>query len=87
MRSGVVKEIREDQPDNGGEITAGNHNYIIHLIFRICMLVYMNAILLLKHTISLCFSRIKKALSMNMADSSQISGTLHWSINDQHYIL
>jgi murein DD-endopeptidase MepM/ murein hydrolase activator NlpD len=29
MRSGIVKEIREDQPDNGGDITARNHNYIM----------------------------------------------------------
>jgi murein DD-endopeptidase MepM/ murein hydrolase activator NlpD len=29
MRSGIVKEIREDQPDNGGDITASNHNYIM----------------------------------------------------------
>ena len=29
MRSGVVKEIREDQPDNGGGITAANHNFIM----------------------------------------------------------
>jgi len=29
MRSGIVKELREDQPDNGGEITASNHNYIM----------------------------------------------------------
>lgn len=27
--SGVVKEIREDQPDNGGDIEASNHNYIM----------------------------------------------------------
>ncbi len=29
MRSGIVKDIREDQPDNGGEITVSNHNYIM----------------------------------------------------------
>lgn len=29
MRSGIVKELREDQPDSGGEITAANHNYIM----------------------------------------------------------
>lgn len=29
MRSGIVKEIREDQPDSGGLITASNHNYIM----------------------------------------------------------
>lgn len=29
MRSGIVKEMREDQPDDGGEITASNHNYIM----------------------------------------------------------
>lgn len=29
MRSGIVKEIREDQPDDGGEITASNHNYLM----------------------------------------------------------
>lgn len=29
MRSGIVMEMREDQPDDGGEITASNHNYIM----------------------------------------------------------
>jgi murein DD-endopeptidase MepM/ murein hydrolase activator NlpD len=29
MRSGIVKELREDQPDDGGLITASNHNYIM----------------------------------------------------------
>jgi murein DD-endopeptidase MepM/ murein hydrolase activator NlpD len=29
MRSGIVKEIREDQPDNGGDITSNKHNYIM----------------------------------------------------------
>jgi murein DD-endopeptidase MepM/ murein hydrolase activator NlpD len=29
MRSGVVRELREDQPDSGGLITASNHNYIM----------------------------------------------------------
>ncbi len=29
MRSGIVMEMREDQPDDGGEITASNHNYLM----------------------------------------------------------
>ena len=29
MRSGTVKEVREDQPDNGGEITSSDHNFIM----------------------------------------------------------
>ena len=29
MRSGIVREMREDQPDDGGEITASNHNFIM----------------------------------------------------------
>ncbi len=29
MRSGIVKDLREDQPDNGGEITASDHNYLM----------------------------------------------------------
>jgi murein DD-endopeptidase MepM/ murein hydrolase activator NlpD len=29
MRSGIVKEIREDQPDNGGDISESNHNYVM----------------------------------------------------------
>jgi murein DD-endopeptidase MepM/ murein hydrolase activator NlpD len=29
MRSGIVREIREDQPDDGGTISASNHNYIM----------------------------------------------------------
>lgn len=29
MRSGIVKELREDQPDNGGAIAASNHNYLM----------------------------------------------------------
>jgi murein DD-endopeptidase MepM/ murein hydrolase activator NlpD len=29
MRSGIVKEIRENQPDNGGDITSNKHNYIM----------------------------------------------------------
>lgn len=29
MRSGKVMELREDQPDTGGEITASNHNFIM----------------------------------------------------------
>jgi hypothetical protein len=29
MRSGVVKEMREDQPDIGGDITSSKHNYLM----------------------------------------------------------
>jgi len=29
MRSGTVMDLREDQPDNGGEITSNDHNYIM----------------------------------------------------------
>lgn len=29
MRSGIVRELREDQPDDGGAITASNHNFIM----------------------------------------------------------
>ena len=29
MRAGVVKELGEDEPDNGGELTASDHNYIM----------------------------------------------------------
>jgi murein DD-endopeptidase MepM/ murein hydrolase activator NlpD len=29
MRSGTVKDLREDQPDNGGEITSHDHNYLM----------------------------------------------------------
>ena len=29
MRSGIVRELREDQPDSGGMITASNHNYLM----------------------------------------------------------
>jgi murein DD-endopeptidase MepM/ murein hydrolase activator NlpD len=29
MRSGIVKEMREDQPDTGGEITSSSHNYLM----------------------------------------------------------
>jgi murein DD-endopeptidase MepM/ murein hydrolase activator NlpD len=29
MRSGVVMELNEDKPDNGGEITASDHNYLM----------------------------------------------------------
>ena len=28
-RSGIVRQLRDDQPDNGGDITASNHNYIM----------------------------------------------------------
>ena len=28
-REGIVKQLREDQPDSGGNITASNHNYIM----------------------------------------------------------
>ena len=27
--AGVVKDLREDQPDNGGDIEASNHNFIM----------------------------------------------------------
>jgi murein DD-endopeptidase MepM/ murein hydrolase activator NlpD len=29
MRSGVVKEMREDQPDTGGDISSSKHNYLM----------------------------------------------------------
>jgi murein DD-endopeptidase MepM/ murein hydrolase activator NlpD len=29
IRSGFVKELRENQPDSGGTITASNHNYLM----------------------------------------------------------